>query len=118
MGNNSLSEKDYKILSNNIWGAIYSRQLIADKAFNYINNIIVPYHNPLPGDYGFTKADQIDHFLMRLKFSTGNPKEMLSNTVGFWIAGEAAAKNWDFSKIDLPGFTHGFPKGLKAYPSI
>lgn len=41
---------------------------------------------------------------------------MLSNTVGFWIAGEAVAKGWDLTKMNIPGLTHGFPDGLDDYP--
>lgn len=41
---------------------------------------------------------------------------MLSNTVGFWMAGELAAKSWDYNEISIPGLTTGFPQGISAYP--
>ena len=40
---------------------------------------------------------------------------MLSNTVGFWIGNELADKDWDIKKIDIPGFTTGFPDGYSSY---
>lgn len=54
---------------------------------------------------------------MRLKFSLAEPTEMLSNTVGFWMAGELAEKNWNYNKISIPGITTGFPEGISTYPN-
>jgi hypothetical protein len=118
LGNEKMSDKQYDVLANQVWGGIYSRPIVMNQAFGKIPDIDTPERPPIPGDYGFTKADQIDHFLQRLKFSTGNIKEMLSNTVGFWLAGEAHAKNWDLSKMAIPGLTHGLPQGLTEYPTV
>ncbi|PHQ81343.1 MAG: hypothetical protein COB66_02580 [Coxiella sp. (in: Bacteria)] len=112
----ALSDVDFDFLSDNIWAALYAGPQITEKVFTNIKDISIPERNAIPGDYSCTKAGDIDDFIMRLKFSTGNIGEMLSNTVGFWIAGEAVAKSWDLSSMDLPGFTHGLPKGMSGYP--
>jgi hypothetical protein len=54
--------------------------------------------------------------MIRLKYSLLDPREMLSNTVGFWMSGELQNKNWDIEKIEIPGLTTGFPKGISKYP--
>ena len=117
VGKESLPEKDYQFLSERVWDELFGRSNISNEAFPNIQNITTSSRDAIPGDYGYTHADNINDFLMRLKYSTSNPKEMLSNSVGFWIAGEAVAKSWDLDKIDLPGLTHGLPNGLHAYPS-
>ncbi|MEE3325904.1 MAG: DUF5624 domain-containing protein [Myxococcota bacterium] len=117
VGEDALNDEDFDQLASSTWGALYSRPVVTQSAFPFVEDIVVAPRDPIPGDYGFTGADDIDHFIRRLKFSTGNPKEMLSNTVGFWIAGEAVAKGWDLTKMDIPGLTHGFPDGLDDYPT-
>ncbi|AXA33417.1 DUF5624 domain-containing protein [Francisella adeliensis] len=116
LGSDYLPEKDFENLSNRVWGGIYARPFISQAAFSHVDDIKIPYREPLPGDYGFTQADQIEHFVQRLKFSITSPKQMLSNTVGFWLAGEAVAKQWQFDRVELPGLTKGFPSGMSAYP--
>ena len=116
LGKEVLTEDEFKQLTQNIWGSMYSRPIVCEAAFGHIENIVIPYRKPIPGDYEITNASQIDHFMQRLKFSTGNTKEMLSNTVGFWLAEEAAAKNWQLDAIDIPGLTHGLPAGMTGYP--
>ena len=116
LGNDFLSNDDFDSLANKLWGAIYARPFISNMAFSHVEDIKIPYRELLPGDYGVTKADQINDFVKRLKFSITSPKQMLSNTVGFWLAGEAVNKKWQFDKMDLPGLTHGFPSGISAYP--
>ena len=69
-----------------------------------------------PGDPGFTSADNISDFMIRLKHSLRDEKEMLSNTVGFWMAQELGDNGWDPSKVDVPGLTSGFPAGVQGYP--
>jgi hypothetical protein len=43
-------------------------------------------------------------------------REMLSNTVAFWMVQELANKNWDASAVEIPGLTTGFPAGVTGYP--
>ncbi|OCH96783.1 hypothetical protein A8135_06400 [Legionella jamestowniensis] len=117
VGSTSLSEDSFDFLANRVWGSIYARPIVTEAAFSHIQDIDIPYRPPIPGDYECTQASQIDHFIRRLKFSTGNTKEMLSNTVGFWLAGEAMAKKWQFQQMDIPGVTHGFPTGISTYPA-
>lgn len=116
LGNDSLPNEDFDTLANKTWGAIYARPFTSAAAFSHVEDIKIPYRQSLPGDYSVTAANQIDDFVKRLKFSITSPKQMLSNTVGFWLAGEAINKKWQFDKMDLPGLTHGFPSGINAYP--
>ena len=69
-----------------------------------------------PGDYGVTKAGNINGFMRRLRNSLVDKRELLSNAVGYWMPGELKAKGWDPSKVDIPGLNTGFPKGVKGYP--
>ena len=110
-----LDEKDLSYYSNTVWGKIYQRTQTSKKVFTNINDIKFQSRDPIPGDYSFTDSNNIDDFLERLKYSLAQPTEMLSNTVGFWIGNELADKDWDVTKIDIPGFTSGFPKGYSSY---
>lgn len=110
-----LNEKDLSYYSNTVWGKIYQRTQTSKKVFTNINDIKFQFRDPIPGDYSFTDANNIDDFLERLKYSLAQPTEMLSNTVGFWIGNELADKDWDIKKIDIPGFTTGFPDGYSSY---
>ncbi len=118
IGNENISDEDFDLLSNEIWGALFAAPEAARTAFDHVDDIVIPPRSPIPGDYDFTQADDIQSFIKRLKFSTSHPKEMLSNTVGFWLAGEASAKSWDLSKMALPGLTHGLPSGIHNYGQL
>lgn len=118
IGQPFLSQASFDNLANRVWGSIYARPIVTEEAFSHVDDINIPYRAAIPGDYAYTRADQIEHFVRRLKFSTGNMKEMLSNTVGFWLAGEAKAKDWQFTHMDIPGLTHGLPEGIDAYPAF
>ena len=117
LGMSNMCDDLFHFFTDQIWGSLYARPMVMNEAFANVKDIIIPKRDAIPGDYDYTKAEQIDHFIQRLKFSTGNVKEMLSNSVGFWLAGEAKAKNWDLNQMAIPGLTHGLPKGFKQYPS-
>lgn len=117
LGENQLSQADYDYYNNTVWQARHNRTIIANEVFTNITSIFIPDRPAIPGDYTYSKQPEIEDFLMRLKFSLAEPTEMLSNTVGFWMAGELAAKNWNYNKINIPGITTGFPKGITTYPS-
>jgi hypothetical protein len=95
----------------------FTRTQVAKDVFTEIPDIKLPREAPIPGDYSVTKANDLQGFMQRLKYSLAEPTEMLSNTVGFWMAGEMAAKKWQLDKVDLPGLTAGLPSGVKGYPS-
>lgn len=116
LGKSELSDEQYNALAYQTWGAIYSRPVVMNEAFANVPDIKVPKREAIEGDYSCTKASDIHHFVRRLKFSTGNVKEMLSNTVGFWLASEAHQKNWNLSEIAIPGLTDGLPEGFSEYP--
>lgn len=116
VGDPQLSDADFDLLANRIWGQLFSRPQVTQRAFADVPDIFLPDRPAIPGDYGFTRADQIDHFVMRLKYSTSNIAEMQSNVIGYWMSGEAMAKAWDLSQISIPGLTHGFPSGVEGYP--
>ena len=53
-----------------------------------------------------------------MKHSLRDAREMLSNTVAFWMVPELAKKNWDAGAVDIPGLTVGFPPGVAGYPAV
>ena len=116
VGGPALSDADFAHLADNVWGQLYARPQVTRRAFANVADILVPDRPAIPGDYGYTRADQIDHFVMRLKHATSNIAEMQSNAIGFWMSGEAVAKGWDLARIDIPGLTHGLPGGRDGYP--
>lgn len=116
LGEEVMSEEHYNALASGVWGAIYSRPVVMNEAFYNVPDITIAKRIAIEGDYECTKASDIHHFVRRLKFSTGNIKEMLSNTVGFWLAGEAQNKNWNLHKMAIPGLTDGLPEGFSEYP--
>ena len=77
---------------------------------------MLPARPPLPGDYETTPAAAVDQFMIRMKHSLRDAREMLSNTVAFWMVGELAAKKWDPAAVDISGLTTGFPPGVTGYP--
>ncbi|HAT2137782.1 TPA: hypothetical protein I8027_000164 [Legionella pneumophila] len=117
LGAQELTQADYNYYNNTVWGARHNRRIIANEVFTYITSIFLPDRPAIPGDYNYSKPPKIEDFLMRLKFSLAEPTEMLSNTVGFWMAGELAEKNWNYNKISIPGITTGFPQGISTYPN-
>jgi hypothetical protein len=56
--------------------------------------------------------------MIRMKHSLRDAREMLSNTVAFWMVPELAHKNWDPAAVDIPGLTTGFPAGVAGYPAV
>ena len=92
--------------------------LVADEVFAAIPTIYLPERPPLPGDYFVTQAGAIDQFMIRMKHSLRDAREMLSNTVAFWMVGELASKHWDASAVDIPGLTTGFAPDVAGYPPV
>lgn len=115
LNQNQLTPEDFNYY-NRVWTSVFNRTHVANDVFTTIPSIYVAGRPPIPGDYTFSKAQDINDFLIRLKYSLANPTEMLSNTVAFWVAGELAAKHWDFTKVAIPGLTAGLPAGMKHYP--
>lgn len=116
VGQDPLPESDFNYYRS-IWASTYNRIHIANQVFTNITSTYLPARPAIPGDYGYSKASDIMDFMMRLKFSLANATEMLSNTVGFWMAGELQSKNWDVASIEIPGLTTGFPEGIEGYPA-
>ena len=101
-----------------VWGPLYYRKVVSDQVFAGIPTIYLPDRPPLPGDYFVTPAGAIDQFMIRMKHSLRDAREMLSNTVAFWMVRELANKNWDAGAVDIPGVTTGFPAGVAGYPAV
>ncbi|WP_158618507.1 DUF5624 domain-containing protein [Legionella sp. km535] len=116
IGKDPLPVASYHYYTEAVWGSIYNRSKIAQSVFTQLQTIYMPGRPTIPGDYQYSQASDITDFMIRLKFSLLDPRELLSNTVGFWMAGEMRHKNWDYSKIEIPGLTTGFPAGIKEYP--
>ncbi|MGE0416431.1 MAG: DUF5624 domain-containing protein [Acetobacteraceae bacterium] len=118
LGQAAMTSDDVAYYVQRVWGPLFYRRVVSDAVFAGIPTIYLPGRPPLPGDYAVTPAGAVDQFMIRMKHSLRDAREMLSNTVAFWMVGELAAKNWDPAKIDIPGLTVGFPAGVTGYPAI
>jgi hypothetical protein len=114
LGQAVMTPADLAYYEQRVWGPLYYRRVVSDQVFGEIPTIYLPDRPPLPGDYGVTPAAAVDQFMIRLKHSLRDAREMLSNTVAFWMVGELAAKNWDATKVAIPGLT----AGVSAYPAV
>jgi hypothetical protein len=118
LGQAQLAPADLAYYVQRVWGPLYYRKVISDQVFAGIPTIYLPDRPPLPGDYVVTQAGAIDQFMIRMKHSLRDAREMLSNTVAFWMVRELANKNWDAGAVDIPGVTTGFPGGVAGYPAV
>ena len=118
LGQAQLAPADLAYYVQRVWGPLYYRKVISDQVFAGIPTIYLPDRPPLPGDYFVTQAGAIDQFMIRMKHSLRDAREMLSNTVAFWMVRELANKNWDAGAVDIPGVTTGFPAGVAGYPAV
>jgi len=118
LGQAQLVPADLAYYVQRVWGPLYYRKVISDQVFAGIPTIYLPDRPPLPGDYFVTPAGAIDQFMIRMKHSLRDAREMLSNTVAFWMVRELANKNWDAGAVDIPGVTIGFPGGVAGYPAV
>jgi len=118
LGQAQLVPADLAYYVQRVWGPLYYRKIISDQVFAGIPTIYLPDRPPLPGDYFVTQAGAIDQFMIRMKHSLRDAREMLSNTVAFWMVRELANKNWDAGAVDIPGVTIGFPGGVAGYPAV
>ena len=118
LGQAQLAPADLTYYVQRVWGPLYYRKVVSDQVFAGIPTIYLPDRPPLPGDYFVTQAGAIDQFMIRMKHSLRDAREMLSNTVAFWMVRELANKNWDAGAVDIPGVTTGFPGGVAGYPAV
>jgi Domain of unknown function (DUF5624) len=118
LGQAQLAGADLAYYVDRVWGPLFYRTIVSDLVFASIPTIYLPDRPPLPGDYDVTKAGAIDQFMIRMKHSLRDDREMISNTVAFWMVPELARKNWDASAVDIPGLTIGFPAGVAGYPAV
>lgn len=118
LGQAQLAPADLTYYVQRVWGPLFYRKVVSDQVFASIPTIYLPERPPLPGDYFVTPAGAIDQFMIRMKHSLRDAREMLSNTVAFWMVRELAAKNWDAAAVDIPGLTTGFPPGVAGYPAV
>jgi hypothetical protein len=118
LGQLQLAAADLSYYVQHVWGPLFYRRLISDEVFANIPTIYLPNRPQLPGDYFATKAAAIDQFMIRMKHSLRDAREMLSNTVAFWMVQELANRNWDAAAVDVPGLTTGFAAGVAGYPAL
>ncbi|WP_298624084.1 DUF5624 domain-containing protein [uncultured Legionella sp.] len=116
VGQDPLPVSTYQYYTKAVWGSTYIRSKISQAVFTNIETIFLPERPAIPGDFNYSKASDISDFMIRLKRSLFDAREMLSNTVGFWMSGEMQNKGWDINKIEIPGLTTGFPAGITKYP--
>jgi hypothetical protein len=117
LGQAQLLPADLSYYVQRVWGPLFYRKVVSDQVFAGIPTIYLPDRPPLPGDYFVTQAGSIDQFMIRMKHSLRDAREMLSNTVAFWMLQELANKNWDPGAVDIPGLTTGLPAGVAGYPA-
>lgn len=116
IGQDTLPDKDFNYYTGQVWYHQYARPKIAVSAsFADVPSIRLPQRPNLPGDHNYSKADSIDDFMMRMKYSLGDNTQLLSNTIGFWMADELKEKGWNPAKVEVPGLTAGFPRGVTGY---
>jgi hypothetical protein len=118
LGQAQLAPADLSYYVQRVWGPLYYRKVVSDQVFAGIPTIYLPDRPPLPGDYFVTQAGAIDQFMIRMMHSLRDAREMLSNTVAFWMVQELANKNWNPAAVDIPGLTAGFPAGVAGYPAV
>jgi hypothetical protein len=118
LGEAQLVPADLSYYVQRVWGPLFYRKVVSDQVFAGIPTIYLPDRPPLPGDYFVTQAGAIDQFMIRMKHSLRDAREMLSNTVAFWMVQELASKNWDPGAVDIPGLTTSFPAGVAGYPAM
>jgi hypothetical protein len=118
LGQAQLAPADLGYYVQRVWGPLFYRKVVSDQIFAGIPTIYLPDRPPLPGDYFVTQAGAIDQFMIRMKHSLRDAREMLSNTVAFWMVQELASKNWDAAAVVVPGVTTGFPAGVAGYPAV
>jgi Domain of unknown function (DUF5624) len=118
LGQAQLVPADLSYYVQRVWGPLFYRKVVSDQVFAGIPTIYLPDRPPLPGDYFVTQAGAIDQFMIRMKHSLRDAREMLSNTVAFWMVQELANKNWNPAAVDIPGLTTGFPAGVAGYPAV
>jgi len=118
VGQPQLLSADLDYYVQRVWGPLFYRKIVSDQVFASIPTIYLPDRPPLPGDYFVTQAGAIDQFMIRMKHSLRDAREMLSNTVAFWMVGELASKHWDPSGVDSPGLTVGVALGVAGYPAV
>ncbi|MFT5822359.1 MAG: hypothetical protein ACI8ZM_003615 [Crocinitomix sp.] len=107
----------YYYYTGQIFGALYSQTYTAVQVFSDVPTLDRPERPAMPGDYGYSEASDVDHFVERLKYSFSVKTELLSNTIGFWMPNELAEKDYNPSKVDIPGLNAGLPEGITAYPN-
>jgi hypothetical protein len=118
LGAAQLLPADLAYYVQRVWGPLFYRKLVSDQVLARIPTIYLPDRPPLPGDFDATKAGAIAEFMIRMKHSLRDAREMLSNTVAFWMVPELARKGWDAAAVDIPGLTTGFPAGVERYPAV
>ena len=100
-----------------VWGPLFYRKRVSDQVFARIPTIYLPDRPSLPGARAVTPAAAIEQFMIRMKHSLRDAREMLSNTVAFWMVQELADKEWNAGKVSIPGLTAGPPPGVPGYPT-
>lgn len=117
VGQAVMPAEDFDYYTMFVWYHQYARPKVAvSGAFSQVSTIYVPSRPALPGDRDYSEAGAIDDFMMRMKYSLGDNTQLLSNALGFWMSGELDRQGWDPARVQIPGFTAGFPAGVSGYP--
>lgn len=117
LGKKKLSKDSFIYYRDKAWARPINEEMTAKKVFPFIPDLPKQKRKSLPGDYGVTKADDIASFVIRLKDTLSDRTKQIVNSVGYWLPGEYQAKKGQITKMDIPGVTTGFPKGVEGYPA-
>ncbi|WP_272932473.1 DUF5624 domain-containing protein [Sulfidibacter corallicola] len=120
----SLTPFDWEYYSEVVWNGLYLRSQVANQVMGYIafpeackvvkqgfapDGETIVENGLWPGDWGM---DSVDDFMMRIKKSFGDVRQLLSNSVGFWAGAAFAAQGFKTEGMTIPGLT-GVP-----YPEV
>jgi len=118
IGQAVMPAEDFEYYTKGVWYHQFARPRVAvSGSFQNVGTIFVPDRPGLPGDWDYSKARDIDDFMMRMKYSLTDNTQLLSNTIGFWMSQELSSKAWNPKGVQIPGVTDGFPAGVSGYPA-
>src|SRR5262249_57170316 len=95
LGEAQLAPEDLAYYMERVWGPLFYRKVVSDQVFASIPTIYLPERPPLPGDYAVTPPGPARPVVVPRDHTLRDAREMLSNTVAFWMVPELARKNWD-----------------------
>lgn len=115
---------EWEYYAKTVWNGLYYRGKVASEAMaNYhfpedcaiqkrgyqsIDSDTIVDNGLWPGDYGL---GSVNDFMKRIKHSFSDVREMLSNSVGFWVGSAFAENGFQIKGLHIPGLSEvDYPK--------